>query len=475
MLVLLLFSFLYNSHQQQDDCEFTSRIINSTTIAALANRNCSVITGPIRLDETSDVTYEQLQETFHNIHLIQGPMEIVNTSFMNLSFMRTLFTLLSHSEEGKGYDLLISNNALLETLDGAYMPFNLYVTILNNPLLVLDCSHVLAFYNNRRRIRGNRENCGCELDGPVTQALVSTLDDNCIAVFGNFILPTVDAPSYDTLLRKFGTVTTINGEVAVVGTELVDLNFLGSLRKIFVEYDLKATEFVEKFLRIENNEKLERLGWVLQSAGVITVQISGNPNLCYTSAEVSGLLTSEYVNSIDGRICEDTGVIDGGENAKLTCRIGTDSNLANIPANCGSLVGRLTIDNTTDPSELWKLFNVTAIYGQLHIKNASITGLAALWKVERVISFQENETAVVVESNHRLKSFFLERIKLIYSKQPVRIQNNPVMMLMDDDCNGLNKTAKVESAGNRRNCPGIGESYDFVMVKTNTMSHANIR
>ncbi|VDO78554.1 unnamed protein product [Haemonchus placei] len=398
MLALLLFSFLHNSHQQQDDCEFTPRIINSTTIVELANRNCSTITGPIRLDETSDVTYEQLQETFHNIHLIQGPMEIVNTSFTNLSFMRTLFTLLSHSEEDKG----------------------------------------------------------CELDGPVTQALASTLDDNCIAIFGNFILPPLDAPSYDTLLRKFGTVTTINGEVAIVGTELVDLNFLGSLRKIFVEYDLKATEFVEKFLRIENNEKLKRLGWVLQSAGVITVQISGNPNLCYTSAEVSGLLTSDYINSIDGRICEDTGVIDGGEDAKLTCRIGGDSNLANIPANCGSLVGRLTIDNTTNSSELWKLFNVTAIYGQLHIKNASITGLAALWKVERVISFQENETAVVVESNQRLKSFFLERIKLIYSKQPVRIQNNPVMMLMDDDCNDLNKTAKVESAGNRRNCPGIG-------------------
>ncbi|VDO67790.1 unnamed protein product [Haemonchus placei] len=68
------------------------------------------------------------------------------------------------------------------------------------------------------------------------------------------------------------------------------------------------------------------------------------------------------------------------------CRIGNNSTLAAIPANCETLVGRLTLDHTTDLSQLWKLYNVTRIYGQLVIQNASITSLAALWKLEYIIN-----------------------------------------------------------------------------------------
>ncbi|KAK6010700.1 hypothetical protein OSTOST_24246, partial [Ostertagia ostertagi] len=149
----------------------------------------------------------------------------------------------------------------MESMAGAQMPFFFNVAIFDNPLLVLDCVHILEYYSWKRRIRGNRENCGCELDGPLTQALALTLEDNCTVFFGNLILRGTDTPSYETLLRKFGTATKISGEIAVIDTDFVDLSFFGNLQEVFVEYDLQATEFVEKFLRIENNEKLQRLGW----------------------------------------------------------------------------------------------------------------------------------------------------------------------------------------------------------------------
>ncbi|KAK6024598.1 hypothetical protein OSTOST_09590 [Ostertagia ostertagi] len=102
---------------------------------------------------------------------------------------------------------------------------------------------------------------GCELDGPITQALIVTIEDNCSAIYGNFTLSGNDVPSHYILQQKFGTATAIHGEVAVIGTDFTDLSFLGNLTKIYVDYDLKADVFVEKFLRIEDNDKLERLGW----------------------------------------------------------------------------------------------------------------------------------------------------------------------------------------------------------------------
>ncbi|KAK5986619.1 hypothetical protein GCK32_009241 [Trichostrongylus colubriformis] len=418
-LLLLLFTFVDISDHIEGDCDFPFYIINSSTIATFANRSCIYINGSMRIDETSDVTHEELVEALHTIGYIDGVLEIVNTAFVNISFFELLHFVMSNNE--KPYQLLIENNTKMESMNGALMPFALDVHILNNPLLILDCEHITHYYSDHRKIRGNRENCGCELDGPLTEAFALTLQDNCSAIYGNLVL--------------------------------------------------RTDEFVEKFIRIENNLKLERLGWdALEDVSVITVQFIGNRNLCYSATELITLFSTDYVNVVEGRICEETGWPQVETNETI-CRISNDSRLENIPANCGILIGQVSIDEATDSSQLWRLYNVTTILGQLTIRNSSIIGLAPLWKLKRIINLALNEVAVTIESNRHMKSIYLKDIRHVYSKLPVRIQNNTAMMLLDSDCSTYNKSAGIECYGNRQNCPDIVKSASR---SVDSFEHGNV-
>ncbi|PIO76927.1 receptor L domain protein [Teladorsagia circumcincta] len=145
---------------------------------------------------------------------------------------------------------------------------------------------------------------GCELDEPLTQAIVSALEDNCELIYGDFILASNDTPSYDLLMRKFGAATEIVGQVIVMNTELVDLGFLGSVRRISYYY-FDDEIVTEKFVQVALNDKLERLKWSkLEDISIVTVQISGNPKLCFTANEMSGLFSALEVAKMEGRVCE---------------------------------------------------------------------------------------------------------------------------------------------------------------------------
>ncbi|VDP18934.1 unnamed protein product [Heligmosomoides polygyrus] len=68
------------------------------------------------------------------------------------------------------------------------------------------------------------------------------------------------------------------------------------------------------------------------------------------------------------------------------CRIGNEGNLSSIPGGCLSLIGQLTIDHNSSPFDFWKLYNVTAIFGQLMVRNASIKGLSMLWQLRQIVN-----------------------------------------------------------------------------------------
>ncbi|KAK6010628.1 receptor L domain protein, partial [Ostertagia ostertagi] len=142
----------------------------------------------------------------------------------------------------------------------------------------------------------------CELDEPLTQVIVSALEDNCEHIYGDFILLSKDTPNYDLLLRKFGTATGIVGQVIVMDTDFVDLGFLGSVRSISYYY-LDDEVLSEKFVRVANNDKLERLKWsMISDVSIVTVQISGNHKLCFTANEMSGLFSALRVAKVEGRV-----------------------------------------------------------------------------------------------------------------------------------------------------------------------------
>lgn len=60
------------------------------------------------------------------------------------------------------YAMSIVNNSKLETMGGGALLAQAYgtVRIEDNPRLDPNCTHTLQEYTTRRRIRGNRLNCG---------------------------------------------------------------------------------------------------------------------------------------------------------------------------------------------------------------------------------------------------------------------------------------------------------------------------
>ncbi|RCN50162.1 hypothetical protein ANCCAN_03767 [Ancylostoma caninum] len=156
---------------------------------------------------------------------MHGTLEIVNTAFTNLSFFSSLFVIFSTREAAFGYDFILMNNSKLKTMaGGALLSVAVaQIRIENNPLLDPNCTHVLANYGDSRRIRGNRFNCGCELDVPITNITINDVADNCTAIFGALYIFGPNEPSAEILMRKFGNANAVYGEVAVVNTDYEDL------------------------------------------------------------------------------------------------------------------------------------------------------------------------------------------------------------------------------------------------------------
>ncbi|KAK6745398.1 hypothetical protein RB195_011868 [Necator americanus] len=351
-----------------------------------------------------------------------------------------------------GYDLIIVNNSQLETMaGGALLTINPSVQIENNPLLDPNCSHVLQYYPDKRRIRGNRSNCGCELDVPLTNTNVNDVEDNCTAIIGNLYLFGPNVPSAEILKRKFGNVYLVSGEVAVVNTDYDDLKFLGNLQSVEFYYGRMWPNALERFVRIENNTALKTLSWPkLKEVVSATILITNNPNLCYSVFELNGLLESRFVDQINGKVCEE---IHPNEDGARVCRIGEAATISNIPGNCQILVGDLTIDQSSPEEELWKLYNVTRIYGSLTIRNSSLIGFSSMWKLRDVYNLA-GRSALVIDSNTYLKSIYLMYIFRISSELPVRITDNKRLDMSPAECDLLSDSGRIEYDGNKRDCSG---------------------
>ncbi|RCN50164.1 hypothetical protein ANCCAN_03769 [Ancylostoma caninum] len=241
---LLLETFLvYAQSSGGKICEFDDDIVvNSTTISLFptgAEDYCYRVVASIRIDETSDVTHEQLHDAFGRLENLEGTLEVVNTVFTNISFFSSLFFIFRVHDGGFGYDLIIMNNSKLETMAGGALLTTsaVYIRIENNPLLDPNCTHVLERYDYNRRIRGNRFNCGCELDGiPLTNTTINDIEDNCAAILGALYIFGPYTPAAEILMRKFGNARVAYGEIAVVDTDFENLGFLRNIERVNIPY-----------------------------------------------------------------------------------------------------------------------------------------------------------------------------------------------------------------------------------------------
>ncbi|EYC19887.1 hypothetical protein Y032_0023g767 [Ancylostoma ceylanicum] len=342
-------------------------------------------------------------------------------------------------------------------MNGALLSNNPEARIENNPILDPNCTHLYLYYSTGRRIRRNKLNCGCELDGPVTNASIHEIDDDCDLILGHLIINGANSPPSEILVRKFAKATRLTGELSIFDTHYTDLSFLKNVRSIEVFDDTPGISgvSVERFLRIEENNALERLSWHnLQYLTSATIRITGNPNLCYTTREVGALLSAWKIDVFGGNICEDA---QSEEVRDRACRIGTTANLSLVPNDCQTLVGHLIVNDQSRTEELWKLYNVTTIYGSLTIRNSSLRSVSPLWQLSEIFSFAENQSALVIEQNANLKYAFISGMRRMMSDLPAHVAKNPILSIPEGDCASFNATTggRISFQGNKDNCEGI--------------------
>ncbi|KAL6725231.1 hypothetical protein Aduo_007297 [Ancylostoma duodenale] len=338
-------------------------------------------------------------------------------------------------------------------MNGALLNDNPESRIENNPLLDPNCTHLFLYYSTGRRIRKNKLNCGCELDGPLTDASIQELDDNCDLILGHFIINGANSPSWEILNRKFAKAKRLTGELSIVDTNYTDLSFLRNIRSIEVFNDKPGVP-VERFIRIEGNNVLQRLSWQgFQYLTSATIRITGNPSLCYRTREVGALLSGWKIDVFDGKICEE---VEIEEIEDRVCRIGNSTGLSVVPDDCHMLVGHIIIDDQSRTEDLWKLYNVTTIYGGLTIRNSSLGSVSPLWQLSLIFNFAENQAALMIESNANLKHAYLSGMHLMMGDLPSRVAENPILSILKEDCASFNTTTRgrISFQGNKDNCQG---------------------
>ena len=105
----------------------------------------------------------QLYQT-NTVQNLKNPLDFCSkTDNMRSICVISLWYIPLHSEPLKftEHAVLIANNSKLEVMAGALMTHvSGTVRIEDNPLLDVNCTHVLEIYPTVRRIGGNRVNCG---------------------------------------------------------------------------------------------------------------------------------------------------------------------------------------------------------------------------------------------------------------------------------------------------------------------------
>ncbi|RCN50165.1 receptor L domain protein, partial [Ancylostoma caninum] len=187
----------------------------------------------------------------------------------------------------------------------------------------------------------------------------------------------------------------------------------------------------------------------LQSVTSASIQIAANPKLCVTIPELNGILEGGTVHNLEAKVCDE---IHPSESVDHVCRVGDSASLASIPASCETLVGRITVDHSSSSEDVWKLYNVTRIFGKLTIRNSSLVGFSPLWKLRQIVNLAGYESALVVESNVRLKSVFVKNLYRMLSDLPTRIENNPRLEMSLDDCDSYQSSAQIDFRNNKMDC-----------------------
>uniref|UniRef100_A0A8R1E8Q2 Recep_L_domain domain-containing protein n=1 Tax=Caenorhabditis japonica TaxID=281687 RepID=A0A8R1E8Q2_CAEJA len=225
--ILLSFHVLLTFPRIHGQCAFN---LHHLTASSKFPANCSQIFGRFTVDQTSGVTDAQLSEIFANVKEIQGVVQIWNTQFTSVNFLKTIERLTGDYLDKS---LSIVNNSRLTSLDlPSLVKSNGKLEIVNNPVLNLrsQCSTFHSAFFNRRSVSGNEFDCGCDLIVPFKWSSVKNFPTGCVVLYGNLVLEG-SAPPVEVLYRM-SAVTKLYGNLEVKQTNLETLGFLQNLEEI---------------------------------------------------------------------------------------------------------------------------------------------------------------------------------------------------------------------------------------------------
>ncbi|KAL6725230.1 hypothetical protein Aduo_007296 [Ancylostoma duodenale] len=80
---------------------FNDYVVNSSTISSFVPETgfCDTIIGSVRIDDTTDLTHQQLTDVLEQVMFVTGNLTVVNTAFTNLSFLIGLYGVSSKEDQ----------------------------------------------------------------------------------------------------------------------------------------------------------------------------------------------------------------------------------------------------------------------------------------------------------------------------------------------------------------------------------------
>ncbi|CAP26800.2 Protein CBG06509 [Caenorhabditis briggsae] len=275
---------------------------------------------------------------------------------------------------------------------------------------------------------------------------------NCSSICADLVIDADSNLTENELIPTFKNVKIIFGTIIISRTNLTSLKFLAGLESLECD-DIASDPDLnnpKNGLKLYKNFEMTEIGMINWTNTSCSVQIEmyanfsnfNVPNLknfnssdpskheIYIQYDYFGIISQNYV-------CfslEETSNFYGAENVVMSyqnqkycdhlsstvfgeklCKIPENENIKNLEENCQRIFGILKI-GPGDENFVYKLKNVTWIYGKLIIENTTLTSIDFLNNLEFVISFNEQcETSSLQFShNKNLMEIRLPNLKRIF-------------------------------------------------------------
>ncbi|CAO4377455.1 unnamed protein product [Caenorhabditis nigoni] len=260
------------------ECIFEPVKLTSANIGSFPK--CAKVCSFLKIDHSSNLTYEQLTEAFENLDTLVGGLEIVNTTFIDVMFLNNLTRIeantspvrISNNENMKElgianlttvitYNFAVSGNPKmmslnlpkLQTVDCQMSPCKPVISMWNNNQnFCMTTEEMKVFLMNNRIEQFYANSKVCEPAGD-NMKTCTTPQVGCEELVGNLEI----GRDFDT--KTVNSLKIIYGSLLVQNSNLDDLSCLGNLTHIAQFDNLKPVVEIQEGLKSMKMANLERI------------------------------------------------------------------------------------------------------------------------------------------------------------------------------------------------------------------------